>query len=502
MSSLLPLSMATAQTSPSPGDAFFLDDLLDSIGRPEDTNPEVIADAWGFSEPEPAKTMTEQPLQPSTPSGQEAQECNSSSSEGNNPDLTPSSTTLDLVGDHDDFGDVGDAVLGFGSSHMSSPSDGYEHISLISSQSSTYSYNSNIESLGTGPAAGYPDQSREASINPTSSPLQPQQQQLGSSFGTIEDNEIYQTSLFQGTTGFGLESLSAAGPSYPGVSTSADTALPYRFAPSSQAWPTASFPVTQGHIWGDASLLNTYPHEPVYGHPMRQPMHAAQNYSFPQPSAPYGLVPNTGQIAFGQPLHHSTQPLPSNYNYYALQQAPKESSPRTADVKMQPPRTEPTIAHSTRRRYPHLAATKDSESNRTITQAPKRLAMADLSNTPDNLRAAEEQEPRPAKGGRKKHTHLKDNVRKQSSAMRKKGACWRCKMQRDTVCPRKTCKMLKPLLTTFSVLTTVHPANDASTSSSLTRTSNTILHVTDQSCLTLSWTFCHRHIPPCIQSRA
>ncbi|OQO08839.1 hypothetical protein B0A48_05729 [Cryoendolithus antarcticus] len=40
-------------------------------------------------------------------------------------------------------------------------------------------------------------------------------------------------------------------------------------------------------------------------------------------------------------------------------------------------------------------------------------------------------EPPSAKGGRKKNTHLNDETRQKSSTMRKRGACWRCAMQRD-----------------------------------------------------------------------
>ncbi|KAK6434899.1 hypothetical protein LTR95_008914 [Oleoguttula sp. CCFEE 5521] len=40
-------------------------------------------------------------------------------------------------------------------------------------------------------------------------------------------------------------------------------------------------------------------------------------------------------------------------------------------------------------------------------------------------------EPSSAKGGRKKNTHLNDETRQKSSTMRKRGACWRCAMQRD-----------------------------------------------------------------------
>ncbi|KAM0721599.1 hypothetical protein Q7P37_002524 [Cladosporium fusiforme] len=430
MTSFLAYHMGTAQTSFPPEAASSLDDFLDELGNPEDKSPEQVANEWGFSDYEPTTIMTEQLLESLTPSAQEVQQCDSVSPESDNPQYTPSSSsaTLDLPDDSDDVG-----VLFLDSSQLSSAAtDGFVHISPFSSHSSTYSgTNSYDGTQSTGAATVYTDQSREVSSGPTSSPLShqnQQQQQQWPSFTTVE-SDVYSTSTFADGTIHGFGGFSSAGPgsfgSIAGANITADTTLPLRPAPFSQPWPVTSLPITQGPSWGYMPQPMAHPSQLSYGHSVRQTTSAVPGnnaYTFP---LNVGLHP-------APPMSNQTQLLPFQCNTNSLHQNHAGPSVETTTIR-QDSYQEVEMLHSTKKRSSNNTAAK-SVGVSTARQGPRPLAVAGPSTHSEPADALEEQDTKAVKGGRRKHSHLNDQARKRSSAMRRKGACWRCKIQRDT-CP-------------------------------------------------------------------
>ncbi|EME39268.1 hypothetical protein DOTSEDRAFT_75105 [Dothistroma septosporum NZE10] len=78
-------------------------------------------------------------------------------------------------------------------------------------------------------------------------------------------------------------------------------------------------------------------------------------------------------------------------------------------------------------------------SSATATQTSRRLARRDLAQSSHGP-VPPPQTDRTKRGGRQKNMHLSNETRQQSHAMRKRGACWRCAMQRDQCDPGEPCK--------------------------------------------------------------
>jgi hypothetical protein len=403
-------------------------DYLMNLGNFEDMPGEEIDRLFGR---EISPSYVEAPSDSQIPPSQDAPLSGSLSPEDTNIQFTPSSTAYDLPPDDSNLEDL---ALDLHTDFTNSPIGDFELISPYSSRSSGFSHVSQsfTQSLdGTSPSV---HRSRES----TGGPAFEQMPQQWPSFDTQPSDADNQVGAPL-THGFNQTAVISAGASSNNVPYG--MTLSHGNLQEGQAWTSASLQsTTYGPSWGSL-------HEP----PMFFQQQPVPVTNFPSQHA--GCLQNIGQYqsqinpatrVYTVPVPYSDPPgaeqsrlLSSQPEYgMPLQYGP---SPQLPDrTRYQAPVARATLAHSTRRRFPdHPAITAEQMQPTSPRQKHREIAVANPENIPLTARPRDPQE-KSKQGGRKKHSHLNQDARDRSSKMRKLGACWRCKMQRDPVSCRES----------------------------------------------------------------
>ena len=142
--------------------------------------------------------------------------------------------------------------------------------------------------------------------------------------------------------------------------------------------------------------------------------------SFPLAStSSYGPTDNSPQQLRQPHSHHNEQRHEATTQASATPQVQHEAA---------------NLSVSARYRYPdHPAIVAERQSPTSSGKRPRQIAVANVEDIPMTARPRDPQTSKTKQGGRKRNTHLNQDARERSSRMRKKGACWRCKLQRDPV---------------------------------------------------------------------
>jgi hypothetical protein len=340
--------------------------------------------------------------------------------------LTPSSTADELPPDESNVDVV---PIDFGTEYTNSPNEPFEQISPYSSRSDDYLYVSPSIPHSINGGSPFAHGSRES----TSGLVSDLTQQQWPSFNTLASDTLASDISDQlGTPQYHGFNDAAAVPAGALASDNLfGTTLPLRPVQHSPPWaPTGMQSNTFGPSWGhfyDPS--NHVQNEPpaqfmapyVSAHP-RHSLQQSQAYyagSFPtEPTISYNLTDSNAQQSGQSHSHrHGTQ---------RQEASPQDSSPAHNGSAI--------LSVSTRYRYPdHPAIVAERQSPTSSRQHPRRLAVQNVEEIPMTARPRTLENNRRKQGGRKPNTHLNQDARERSSRMRKKGACWRCKLQRDPV---------------------------------------------------------------------
>lgn len=341
------------------------------------------------------------------------------SSRDTDPQLTPSSTTCDLLSDGGNFGD---SPIEFVTDYANSPIAGFEQVSPYSSRSSDYSHISQSipQSLNGAPSSMQPSQ------EPFGETLADTMQQQWLSFdtSTSDGGDYVEVPLYLGSNHPVAVSSSSSASGGPAAFTLTD-----RTVQQSQPWASANLSSqTYGHSWGTMHAQPQFSQQESF---TQSAIQGFQTYNSFQPQRDQ------------QPGSQLSMPPLQSSSGVPLRTAPSLDIPGRS---RQPIRA--NLAHSTRLRFPDhpaIAAEQTTLSSARRTQRP--IAVANPEEIPVSARPHGPQDSRPKQGGRKRNSHLNQDARDRSSRMRKKGACWRCKLQRDPVSLCKS-RPISLLLTT------------------------------------------------------
>ena len=404
------------------------------------------------------------------PSSQHAPPNSSSSPGETDQQFTPSSTANDHPSDENNADEL---PVDFGTEYTNSPNEAFDQVSPYSSRSDDYSYVSQPVPHGVNDSSSFAHRSRESTGGLVSDLMQ----QQWSSFDTIaSDSDIQLESPqyhdFHGAT------VAPAGTLIGDALVGMD--LPLRTVQQSQAWVSTGIQSsTQGPSWGN---LHEQPiffqHVPFLQAP--QWFQAPHNFNQDRAQASYAPFMNNVQIN-SHILADGTyqQPLPSQSQIQVMQQ-PQASAQVQDRSRIEPYTARAPLAHATRRRFPeHPAIVAEQKNTISPVQKQRELAVANPEDIPMTARPRGPQDGKPKQGGRKRNTHLNQDARERSSRMRKKGACWRCKLQRDPVSHHES-RRRQNETNGFSVLTMAHLVPDVS--SDLKKANCISSTVTDLSC--------------------
>jgi hypothetical protein len=403
------------------------DDLM-NLGNFEDMPGEEVDRLFGRETSQP---YVEAPSDPQNPSSQDAPLSGSLSPEDTNLQFTPSSTVYDLPPDDSNLEDL---AIDLHTDYTNSPIGDFELISPYSSRSSGFSHVSQsfTQSLdGTSPSV---HRSRESTGGPAFEQM-PQQWPSFDTQPSDADNQVEAPP----THGFNEAAVISAGALSNNVPYGMTS--PHGNLQEGQAWTSASLQsTTYGPSWGNL-------HEPpmfFQQQPVSVTHFPSQHAGFLQHLGQYQPQINPVTRVYTVPIPYSdpsgaeqSQLLSPQPEYGApLRYGP---SPHLPDrTRYQAPVARASLAHSTRRRFPdHPAITAEQKQPTSPRQKHREIAVANPENIPLTARPRNLQE-KSKQGGRKKNSHLNQDARDRSSKMRKLGACWRCKMQRDPVSSRKS----------------------------------------------------------------
>jgi len=379
-------------------------------------------------------------------SSQDALPASSSSPEDSNtadPQFTPSSTADDSPGgiDHSDH-----ASFEFVSENTDSPAGTFDEASLMNSDFSGHSPVYQRILPASDATLSSSQQSREQSDGPT---WGAQEQNWSPSFTTSSEGYAPSASPYNGfvTT----ESTSAASNSL-----LADLTIPIRLSQSFEPWATTA---VRSITWGN-------PQQPMF--PIQQqPFANVMPYRFGDNMGNFELeasvesVPDiyTGFAASSLPYHVQSQ----NYQYHqhlqhhehhqqhqhqhhqhqlspepTVHNIPQQLetlpiNPSIPQTQPQAPSTRADLAQSTRLRHPQHPKLLAEQNPPVPRQNFRPIAVATGERNHVTASSRASQGTRQKRGGREKNSHLNPDARDRSSKMRKKGACWRCKLQRDPV---------------------------------------------------------------------
>jgi hypothetical protein len=430
--------MATAHSPFQPGEAAFTlpsqhwsdenwsDENWSTWTDPFEVMPESELDFWvgGFA----PSDVHQQSFEHQDSSNQDALPAlGSSSSSGDSNDsnaqFTPSSTANDSPGNADHSDHTSSELV---SDNTSSPAEHFEDASLMNSDFSDHSPVRQRILPVSGATLLSSQQSREPSNGPN---WESREQDWSSSFGTSSEGYApaasaspYHGYVTNESTGAISDNLLA------------DMAIPFRLSQTSEPWATTAL---QSITWGNIQ------------HPMFPPQHQSfgnvMPYQFNDPAgnytleAPVGNVPNiyTGMMHPGIPYqsqlqhnHHQLLPGPAIHNRpQQLATLPINSS----QPQLQSSSTRADLAQSTRLRYPDHPKLSAEQNPPALVPNLRPIAAASGERRSMTVSSRGTQGTRQKQGGRKRNSHLNPDARDRSSKMRKKGACWRCKLQRDPV---------------------------------------------------------------------
>ena len=419
--------MATTQSPLLPGDALFglssqqywtWSDENDPFEVMPESELDLLLDGFASS------NIYQQSLDYHDSPGQDALPASSSSpddSSDSNAQFTPSSTADDSTGDQDH------ASFEIVSNNTSSPAENFDEASLMNSDLSGHSPVRQRVLPASEATLSFSQHSQESSSGPT---WRSQEQSWSPSFTTSSEGHGPSTSPYNGF--ITNESAGAASNSL-----LEDMVIPMRPSQPSEPWATTAL---QSITWGN----------------LQQPMFPMQQESFAN-VMPYQFNEQLGNFAFETPA----ETVPNIYTGFAYSGPPHlgqaqhhrqhQSLPeRTIHDRPQPLATLPMnhnipqtqtqvsgtradLAQSTRLRHPDhpkLLAEQNPPVHRQNFR-PIAVATGERNSTTASSRAL--QVSRQRRGGREKNSHLNPDARDRSSKMRKKGACWRCKLQRDPV---------------------------------------------------------------------
>lgn len=393
-------------------------DWVNDPGRPEDMTSEEF-DKWTSMYYDDTPAPSSPGKSPDSPhASAHVNQVNSSpSSEDGHLEFTPSSTALDSLNDVDNVDDA-DLI----STYTTSPSEDFEFISPFSSRSSDYLH-------VAPPASQVSDAAITSAYRPSASPGDflpvPTTQQWSSFTTTNSDGSDFALQQDR-ITQYGFDNNTSMPTSGFHANMPANMTLPLRPMPSSQPLPathTQSFP-TYGTSWGNIHQSFTYhEHQPNTLTTPQIPLYMNQNYVY-QPAT---TQRPTAAISFlGLPASDQHQTAPSQPTIIPIPSSSMNAS-ATRGAERQTPRSQPKLSQSPGKRISYKAEQARASVSR---QGPRPIAAAGL---PNCVPLRESPDNKQRKGGRRPNSHLTEQARKRSSVMRKKGACWRCRLQRDPV---------------------------------------------------------------------
>jgi hypothetical protein len=214
----------------------------------------------------------------------------------------------------------------------------------------------------------------------------------------------------------------------------ADMNIPFRISQPSEQWTT---PALQSTTWGNLQ----HPMFPVQQQPFANVIPFGfddymSNYTF---VTPVGNVPNTyaglipqGLPYHGQPQQNQHQPLPGHIVHNRPQQVATLPT-NTSQSQSQPSSTRADLAQSTRLRFPDHPKLTAEQNPAPLVPHLRPIAAASGERNSVVVSSSATQGTSQRRGGREKHSRLNPDARHRSAKMRKMGACWRCKLQRDPV---------------------------------------------------------------------
>ena len=373
------------------------------------------------------------------PSSQNAPPNSSSSPGDTDPQFTPASSGYDLPSDESN---LDENAIDFVAEYTNSPNEPFEQISPYSSRSDDYSHMSQSMPRSTYGSSQSATRSRES----TSGVVSDQTQQQWPSFSTFASDDTLASNTTDQLAISQYHDFNNAATMSVGATASDNlfgTTLPFRPVHYSQPWtPVGLQSSTYGPSWGSfheqsipfqnephAQFMSQY----MQGVPRQNPPQPQSHYSgsfAPVSTSSYDLTNHSSQQMQQRHAHHNEQQLHSHHNEQRHEPSTQASIIRQAHSEAA------NLSTSTRYRYryPHQPAiTAERQSPTSSRQKPRQIAVANVDDIPITARPRDPQTNKPKQGGRKRNTHLNQDARERSSRMRKKGACWRCKLQRDPV---------------------------------------------------------------------
>ena len=396
-----------------------------NIGNFEDMTFEELDRLFVDNQSSPSND--ELPFESVDPSSQNIPPHSSLSPADTEAQFTPASSGYDLRSDESNIDEV---PVDFVTQYTNSPNEAFEQISPYSSRSDDYSHIGQSvprSTYGSSPSA---TRSRES----TSAIVSDLTQQQWPSFNTLASDDTLASST-NDQLEIQYQSFDDSVPMSMGAPSSNNlfgTTLPLRPVHYSQPWaPMGLQSNTYVPSWGSF-------HEPpslVQNEPIAQfispYMQAAPRQIPPEPQTHHARGFPLAPTPSYDLTNNNLRPLQLSHSHHDGQQHEPSTQ---ASICPQVHNETANLSVSTRYRYPHHPAIiAERQSPASAKQKPRQIAVANLEDIPITARPRDPQTNKPKHGGRKKNTHLNQDARERSSKMRKKGACWRCKLQRDPV---------------------------------------------------------------------
>jgi len=422
--------MATAHSPFQPGDALFgfssqhwSDETCSAWTDNFEVMPEYELD-YLFEEFERSNAH-QQSFDSRDTSDQGALPAGSSSPENSNDSnhqFTPSSTADDSPGEADHSDHTSFELV---SNNTNSPAENFEEASLMNSDFSNHSPVSQRVLPASNATLSFSQQSREPSNEAT---WGSREQDWSSSYSASSEGHApaaspYNRFVMTESTDTISDNLLA------------DMNIPFRVSQPSEQWTT---PALQSTTWGNLQ----HPMFPVQQQPFANVIPYGfndymGNYTF---VTPVGNVPNTyaglipqGLPYHGQPHQSQHQPLPAGHIVHNRPQQVATLPTNTNQSQSQPSSTRADLAQSTRLRFPDHPKLTAEQNPAPLVPHLRPIAAASGERNSVVVSSSATQGTSQRRGGREKHSRLNPDARHRSAKMRKMGACWRCKLQRDPV---------------------------------------------------------------------
>lgn len=377
----------------------------------------------------PSQSSIELPYESLDPSSQNAPPNSSSSPGDTEPQFTPASSGYDLPSDESNLDET---PIDFVTEYTNSPNESFEQISPYSSRPDDYSHISQSmprSTYGSSPSA---TRSRES----TSGVVSDLTQQQWPSFNTLASDDTLASSTNDQLAISQYHSFND-GATTPAGATASDnlfgTTLPLRSVHYSQPWtPVGLQSSTYGPSWGNFHEQSILVQNEQHAQFMSPYMQALPRQIPPEPQTHHAVSFSQISTPSYGPTDNNSQYMRQPHSHYSEQ---RHETTTQASLPPQASHNDAaTLSISTRYRFPdHPAIRVERQSPTSSRHKPRQIAVANLEDIPITARPRDPQANKPKQGGRKRNTHLNQDARERSSRMRKKGACWRCKLQRDPV---------------------------------------------------------------------